>query len=79
MRTWERGAGDTLACGTGACSVVVAAALNGRLKAGDRRALVHLPGGDLDVEWANNNHVYMTGPATTVFQAQFDTDFVKEI
>ncbi len=79
MRTWERGAGDTLACGTGACSVVVAAALNGRLKAGDRRALVHLPGGDLDVEWANNNHVYMTGPATTVFQAQFDTDFLKEI
>lgn len=79
MRTWERGAGDTLACGTGACSVVVAAALNGRLQAGDRRALVHLPGGDLDVEWSNNNHVYMTGPATTVFQAQFDTDFLKEI
>jgi diaminopimelate epimerase len=40
---------------------------------------VHLPGGDLDVEWANNNHVYMTGPATTVFAAQFDTDFIKEI
>jgi diaminopimelate epimerase len=78
MRTWERGAGDTLACGTGACSVVVAAALNGRLQQGDRRALVHLPGGDLDVEWANNNHVYMTGPATTVFTAQFDTEFLKE-
>jgi diaminopimelate epimerase len=58
--------------------VVVASALNGRLKQGSRRALVHLPGGDLDVEWSDNNHVYMTGPATTVFAAQFDTDFLKE-
>jgi diaminopimelate epimerase len=56
VRHWERGAGDTLACGTGACSVVVASALNNKLS-GDRRALVHLPGGDLDIEWAPNNHV----------------------
>jgi diaminopimelate epimerase len=77
MRTWERGAGDTLACGTGACSVVVASALNNKLS-GDRRALVHLPGGDLDVEWAPNNHVYMTGPATTVFSGELDAGFVKD-
>jgi diaminopimelate epimerase len=79
MRTWERGAGDTLACGTGACSVVVASALNDRLGNKDRRALVHLPGGDLDIEWAANNHVYMTGPATTVFTAEFDPAFLKNI
>lgn len=79
MRTWERGAGDTLACGTGACAVVVASALNGRLNTPERRALVHLPGGDLDVEWATNNHVYMTGPATSVFEAEFDPKFLEEI
>jgi diaminopimelate epimerase len=73
MRSWERGAGDTLACGTGACSVTVAAALNGRLPADNRKALVHLPGGDLDIEWAQNDHVYMTGPATTVFSGTLDT------
>jgi diaminopimelate epimerase len=77
MRTWERGAGDTLACGTGACAVVVASALNKKL-GGDRKALVHLPGGDLEIEWAADNHVYMTGPATTVFEGQFDEKFVKE-
>lgn len=77
MRTWERGAGDTLACGTGACSVVVASALNNKLS-GDRKALVHLPGGDLNIEWAGNNHVYMTGPATTVFTGTLDPGFLKE-
>jgi diaminopimelate epimerase len=77
MRTWERGAGDTLACGTGACAVAVASALNNRLPGGDRRALVHLPGGDLDIEWAGNNHVYMTGPATTVFDGVFHPNFLK--
>ena len=77
MRTWERGAGDTLACGTGACSVVVASALNKKLD-GDRKALVHLPGGDLEIEWAADNHVYMTGPATTVFHGEFDEKFVAE-
>lgn len=79
MRTWERGAGDTLACGSGACAVTVASALNGRLSGTNRSALVHLPGGDLDIEWAANNHVYMTGPATTVFEAEFDPEFLKSI
>ncbi len=73
MRTWERGAGDTLACGSGACSVVVAAAMNGKLPPENRKALVHLPGGDLDVVWAQDDHVYMTGPATTVFSGTLDT------
>lgn len=79
MRTWERGAGDTLACGTGACSVLVAAALNNKLGGLERRALVHLPGGDLDIEWAANNHVFMTGPATTVFSGQLDKGWLEQI
>lgn len=65
MRVWERGSGETLACGTGACAVCVAAALNGLT---ERRVLIHLPGGDLEIEWADDNHVYMTGPAVEVFQ-----------
>lgn len=65
MRTWERGSGITLACGTGACGVCVAGVLTGRT---DRKLLAHLPGGDLELEWsAADNHVYMTGPATEVF------------
>lgn len=65
MRTWERGSGITQACGTGACAVLVAGILTGRL---DREALLHLPGGDLRIAWnAQNNHVFMTGPATEVF------------
>ncbi|CAN1775497.1 Kinesin-like protein KIN-5B [Linum perenne] len=61
MRVWERGAGATLACGTGACATVVAAVLAGRA---GRRCTVDLPGGPLDIEWsAEDNHVYMTGPA----------------
>jgi diaminopimelate epimerase len=75
MRTWERGAGDTLACGSGACSVAVAAALNGK---SPRIALVHLPGGDLEIEWAENDHVYMTGPAATVFSGELPLDFHLE-
>lgn len=68
MRVWERGAGITLACGTGACATVVAAVLNGYT---DRAAVVHLLGGDLFIEWkAEDNHVYMTGPATEVFSGQ---------
>ena len=65
MRVWERGAGETLACGTGASAVTVACALN---KLTDRKVTVHLVGGDLEIEWADNNHVYMTGPATTAYQ-----------
>jgi diaminopimelate epimerase len=68
MRTWERGSGITLACGTGASAVIVAGALSGRT---DRRILAHLPGGDLDLEWAADDHVYMTGPAVEVFSGEW--------
>ena len=65
MRVWERGAGETLACGTGACAAAVAACLNGKTS---NRILVHLKGGDLHIEWDKiNNHIYMTGPAALVF------------
>ena len=77
VRHWERGAGDTLACGTGACACVVAAALNGKLPEDDRHALTHLPGGDLNIEWAKNDRVYMTGPAMTVFEGTLGKDFLK--
>ena len=69
MRTWERGSGITLACGTGACAVCVAGVLTGRT---DRRLLAHLPGGDLELEWREeDNRVYMTGPATEVFSGEW--------
>ena len=69
MRTWERGSGITLACGTGACAVCVAGVLTGRT---ERRILAHLPGGDLSLEWAEaNGHVFMTGPAVEVFQGEW--------
>jgi diaminopimelate epimerase len=69
MRTWERGSGITLACGTGASAVCVAGVLTGRT---DRRILAHLPGGDLELEWnADTNHVYMTGPAVEVFSGEW--------
>lgn len=65
MRVWERGAGETLACGTGACASAVAAVLNGYC---GRKIKIHLLGGDLEIEWnPDNNHVYMTGEAVTVF------------
>lgn len=68
MRVWERGAGPTLACGTGACAIVVAAALVGKAQ---RQCLVQLPGGDLEIEWREaDNRVYMSGPAQLVFQGQ---------
>lgn len=68
MRTWERGSGITLACGTGASAVCVAGALTGRT---GRKILAHLPGGDLELEWAENDRVYMTGPAVEVFQGEW--------
>ena len=69
MRVWERGAGITLACGTGACASVVAGVLTGN---SDRACTVELPGGCLDIEWsAEDNHVYMTGPATKVFEGVY--------
>lgn len=65
MRVWERGAGPTLACGTGACATLVSSVLNGL---SDREATVSLKGGDLFIEWLEeDNHVYMTGPAEEVF------------
>jgi diaminopimelate epimerase len=72
MRVWERGSGETLACGTGACAVEAAAVLNGKL---ERKATVSLLGGDLELEWnAENNHVYMTGDAVTVFEGEWNDD-----
>ena len=66
MRVWERGAGETLACGTGACATAVACYLNGKT---DRNVEVELLGGKLFIEWnEENNHIFMTGPAVTVFE-----------
>jgi diaminopimelate epimerase len=67
MKTWERGAGETLACGTGACATVVACALNNKTS---RNVLAHLPGGDLRIEWLGDNRVVMTGPAEEVFSGE---------
>ncbi len=69
MRVWERGSGETLACGTGACACAVAGVLNGLT---DRKILCHLPGGDLILEWAESGEVYMTGPATEVFSGEWN-------
>jgi diaminopimelate epimerase len=71
MRTWERGSGVTLACGTGASAVCVAGVLTGRT---ERSVLAHLPGGDLELEWAENGHVFMTGPATEVFSGEWSSE-----
>ncbi|HTN74293.1 MAG TPA: diaminopimelate epimerase [Pirellulaceae bacterium] len=69
QRTWERGSGETLACGTGASAVCVAGVITGRT---DRRIINHLRGGDLELEWnAADNHVYMTGPAVEVFSGEW--------
>ena len=66
MRVWERGAGETLACGTGACATAVACYLNGKT---NRKVEVELLGGKLYIEWnEKDNHIYMTGPAVTVFE-----------
>ena len=66
MKVWERGAGPTLACGTGTCALVVAAIRAGKIPRGMTR--VTLPGGDLFIEWKEDNKVYMTGPATFTFE-----------
>lgn len=70
MRVWERGAGETLACGTGACATAVACNINGLT---NRKVNVELLGGTLEIEWdEKTNHVFMTGPATTVFEGEID-------
>lgn len=70
MRVWERGAGPTLACGTGACATLVSSVLNGVT---DRSAWISLKGGDLFIEWnEEDNHVYMTGPAQVVYTGSVD-------
>lgn len=69
MRVWERGAGITLACGTGACATLTAGVLNNLL---ERKAIIKLLGGELTIEWAENNHLYMTGPAVEVFRGKIN-------
>ena len=75
LKVWERGCGETLACGTGACSVAVAASLQGI--SGDR-TVVSLPGGDLVIEWVQGGSVFMTGPAEMVFNGEFDLNLVGQ-
>jgi diaminopimelate epimerase len=67
QRTWERGAGETLACGTGASAVCVAGVLNGLT---EKKIVNHLSGGDLELEWADDGFLYMTGPAVEVFSGE---------
>ena len=72
MRVWERGSGETMACGTGACAAVVAGRLTNKIAS---EVIVKLLGGDLQINWsAEDNHVYMTGPAETVFDGEIDID-----
>ena len=69
MKVWERGAGPTLACGTGACALTVAAVLAGKA---ERTCTVSLPGGDLQIEWReSDNRIYMTGPAARVYEGSY--------
>ncbi len=75
MRVWERGSGETLACGTGTTACVYACILNGLT---EDKVLVHLLGGDLTISYnRENNHLFMTGPATEVFSGEFDESFLK--
>ncbi len=71
MHVWERGAGETMACGTGASAVAVASHVKGLT---ERAATIHLLGGDLFIEWAPDNHIYMTGPAEKVFEGTVEIE-----
>ena len=68
MRVWERGSGETMACGTGACAAAVAGVLTGRT---ERTVTAHLRGGDLLLEWSDSGEIFMTGPATEVFSGDW--------
>ena len=72
QRTWERGAGETLACGTGSSAVTAACVLNGLT---EKRILNHLSGGDLEMEWSDDGNIYMTGPAVEVFSGEIENQF----
>jgi diaminopimelate epimerase len=76
LRVWERGAGITLACGSGACAAVVAGVRKGLL---DRRVTVHLDGGALEVEWRADGHVLMTGPVAPVFEGRLAPEFLAGV
>ena len=71
MRVWERGAGETTACGTGACAAAVASCLNEKTQ---RDVTVRLPGGELTVKWAKDDHVFMSGPAEEVFSGEIEVE-----
>jgi diaminopimelate epimerase len=75
VRVWERGVGETLACGTGACACLVAATLMDLV---GRRATVRFTGGDLDVEWAEDDHVYLAGPAAFVFEGELSGSWLAD-
>lgn len=76
VRVWERGVGETLACGTGACATVVAANLLGLV---GRQATVRFPGGELGVEWADDGHAYLDGPAIHVFDGELEPSWVQAL
>lgn len=77
MRVWERGSGETFACGTGTCATVIAAVLNG-ICPKDEEVLVHLRGGDLRIIWKNDGTVLMTGPAEYVFEGNVSDEFIAK-
>jgi len=76
MRVWERGSGETQACGTGACASVVAAALLGKT---GRRVTVHMPGGQLEIEWAPDGHVHMLGPCELVCRGTLSDEWLASL
>ncbi|MFQ5567868.1 MAG: diaminopimelate epimerase [Paracoccaceae bacterium] len=76
LRVWERGAGITLACGSGACAAVVAGIRKGLV---ERRVTVHLDGGPLEIEWREDGHVLMSGPVTHVFEGRLSPEFLAEV
>jgi diaminopimelate epimerase len=76
LRVWERGAGITLACGSGACATVVAGVRKGLL---DRRVTVNVDGGALEIEWLDNGHVLMTGPIAHVFEGRLSPEFLAQV